>query len=42
MNIGENKKNRFKKNKLLTLDDMVGRYKAIEPINCVKLKHKLK
>jgi len=28
--------------KRLSLDDMVGKYKAIEPINCVELKHKLK
>lgn len=28
--------------KNLSLDDMVGKYKAIELINCVELKHKLK
>lgn len=26
----------------LSLKDMIGRYKSIEPINCVELKHKMK
>ena len=30
------------KNKYLGLEDMVGKYKAIEPINSVELKHNLK
>ena len=34
--------NRRIKNRHMTLDDMVGRYKAFEPINCVELKHKMK
>jgi len=30
------------RNNHLTLNDMIGRYKAWEPINSVELKHKLK
>ncbi len=40
MNI--NKKNKLKNNTNLSLDEMVGKYKSIKPINCVDLKHKLK
>ena len=40
MNI--NKKNKIKNKSNLSLDEMVGKYKSIEPINCVDLKHKLK
>lgn len=35
-------RNRHMKNRHVTLDDMVGRYNAFEPINCVELKHKMK
>ncbi|WP_296873094.1 hypothetical protein [uncultured Methanobrevibacter sp.] len=50
MNIYKTKKNELQlrrhhrrfKNKRVSLDDMVGKYKAIEPINSVELKHKLK
>lgn len=50
MNIYKTKKNRLRlrqslrpiQNKHVCLEDMVGKYKAIEPINCVELKHKLK
>ena len=50
MNIYKNRKNISRisqtqirrKNKHLSLDDMVGRYRAIEPINCVELKSKMK
>lgn len=46
MNIHKTKRNLLQlgraRNKRLSLDDMVGKYKAIEPINCVELKHKLK
>ena len=50
MNIYKTKKNglhlrrphRQFKNKHMILDDMVGKYNAIEPINSVELKHKLK
>lgn len=49
MNIYKTKKNgphlrrhRQFKNKHMSLDDMVGKYKAIEPINSVELKHELK
>lgn len=50
MNIHKTKENRLHlrqphrqfKNEHMSLDDMVGKYKAIEPINSVELKHKLK
>jgi hypothetical protein len=50
MNIYKTKENRLQlrrshrqfKNEHMSLDDMVGKYKAIEPINSVELKHKLK
>jgi len=50
MNIYKTKKKGFHlrrhhrryKNKHVSLDDMVGKYKAIEPINSVELKNKLK
>lgn len=50
LNIYKTKKNRLQlrqanmhnRNKQLSLDDMIGKYKAIEPINCVEIKHKLK
>lgn len=41
MNIN-NKKRKLKNETKLSLDDMIGRYKSIEPINCVDLKHKMK
>lgn len=41
MNIN-NKKRKLKNEAKLSLDDMIGRYKSIEPINCVDLKHKMK
>ena len=38
-----NKKNKLKtKETNISLDDMVGKYKSIEPINRVNLKHKMK
>jgi hypothetical protein len=40
MNIG--KKSETKNEAKLSLEDMIGRYKSIEPINSVDLKHKLK
>ena len=41
-NLGNKNYQRHRKNKFLSLDDMVGRYRAFEPINSVELKHKLK
>ena len=40
MNI--NKKNKLKNKTNISLDEMVGKYQSLEPINCVDLKHKLK
>lgn len=40
MNI--NKKNKLKNKTNPGLDELVGKYKSIEPINCVDLKHKMK
>lgn len=40
MNIDKENKSKNKNN--ISLDEMVGKYQSIEPINCVNLKHKLK
>lgn len=36
------KHGKLRKNNNLSLEDMIGRYKAIAPINSVELKHALK
>lgn len=42
LNVLQIKNPKFNKSCNLSLDDMVGRYQAIEPINCVELKQKMK
>lgn len=41
-NIGRKKHKNIQNNSISNLDDFVGKYEAVESINCVDLKHKFK
>ena len=46
VNINKNRKTnlnlRHSRSQVISLEDMIGKYSAIEPINSVELKHELK